>query len=751
MEMSRRMSIEAVDRYLFSSIKAPFFLVVGDEQYKDVLAKLKESGFNFIRVSDYCGSDDRLPDIDRLIERLRTTDVNANDNKLVVIGLGEYLALRGDNIAKSILSQLKDLNIGSKKVILLRGVATQIRHLQTDPRFDNRRFFVFDKANCDLSLTLVDSAIGQWGLPGVKALLMSLEDGLYGNVVVNTEINLDKALFTVHIINDAYDGVKSFVSGFNLPRSCGSNEQWAKLLEELTQYNGSLDAVFEKNGFGSNLEADFYSRVAGIEYWNWLYFIALKSKSNTLSNNYLRFVLDNTDCFEDFKTNVLNAIIEVPHTDKRFCTFYAERKKLVEKFPESDIANYVVNNRKNVAESIYKLTDGTKIEREEIIAWVSKNGVIPQIANIYPALSAYLKTYVFNCGDVSDLLTEYFDEYKKQKVSNKLEAEFIEKVENLAKTRVFNRLSTRNEIIDGLNKDGTYLYWLDSLGVEYLAFIEALARKRGLSISIYIARANLPTITSINRDFFDNWEGEKEKNDQLDETKHSDAGGYNFENNDLPIYLAKELDIISSVIDKAATELVLRHCKRFLLVSDHGASRLAVLRRKEEKYETDTKGEHSGRCCKLFEPYDLPFAAKENGYLVLADYGRFKGSRAASVEVHGGASLEEVVVPVIELMLKRSNITVEMVEEFVTVDFRTGTEITLFINSPVKDVAVVINNKRYSALALDNNHYKVVLPDTKRAGNYPADVYMGDDLIGNIVIKAQGKSGKVNDDFDDLF
>jgi hypothetical protein len=66
----------------------------------------------------------------------------------------------------------------------------------------------------------------------------------------------------------------------------------------------------------------------------------------------------------------------------------------------------------------------------------------------------------------------------------------------------------------------------------------------------------------------------------------------------LPIHLAKELDIISGVIDKAATELALRHCKRFLLVSDHGASRLAVLRRKEEKYETDTKGEHSGRCCK---------------------------------------------------------------------------------------------------------------------------------------------------------
>jgi len=126
-----------------------------------------------------------------------------------------------------------------------------------------------------------------------------------------------------------------------------------------------------------------------------------------------------------------------------------------------------------------------------------------------------------------------------------------------------------------------------------------------------------------------------------------------FENNVLPIHLAKELDIISGVIEKAATKLALRQYKRFLIVSDHGASRLAVLRRKEEQYETDTKGEHSGRCCKLFEPYDLPFAAEENGYLVLADYGRFKGSRAANVEVHGGASLEEVVVPIIELTTER--------------------------------------------------------------------------------------------------
>ena len=40
---------------------------------------------------------------------------------------------------------------------------------------------------------------------------------------------------------------------------------------------------------------------------------------------------------------------------------------------------------------------------------------------------------------------------------------------------------------------------------------------------------------------------------------------------------------------------------------------------------------------------------KENGYWVLANYDRFKGGRPANIEVHGGATLEEVTVPVIEI------------------------------------------------------------------------------------------------------
>jgi len=747
------MMLDSVNGYLTSTVKTPYFLFIGDGQYLAAIDDLQACGLAFVPMSSFCRDDDKLPDVDGLLSHIEAADVNVDGKKFVVTGLGEFLALRGTDEATRTLSRLKDLNVGGAKVILLiRGLSSLIAGLEADPRFDSRRHCVVGRAECDLSFTLAAPSVGLSALSGFKAMLVELENGRNGSIVVNTAVNLDKAIFTVHQISNAYDGIKFSTRGFSLPRSCGTALQWAELLTELNQSGGSLDVVFEKHGLRGNLESDFYSRIAGNDYCNWLYFICLKTKSETLQNGYLRYVLDKTGKFEEFAWNVLNVIIEVSHTDSRFATFYQERKSLVERFPESDIADFVVNSRQVVSESIYKLTDNTKTECEEIIAWLSGNGLIPSLESIYPALAAYLSKYVFKCADLAELLTEYFEAYKRQKLSNQLEPEFLEKVDELAISRRFNCLPTRDEILDSVDKDGTYLFWLDALGVEYLSLIEALVQKRGLSLRINIARAELPTITSINRSFFDAWNGgKKEKSNELDDTKHNEAGGYNFTDNELPIHLAKELDIISAMIDKAATELALRHCKRFLIVSDHGASRLAVLRRKEEKYDTDTSGEHSGRCCKLFEPYELPFAAEENGYLVLADYGRFKGSRAANVEVHGGASLEEVVIPVIELALKDGSITVKLVDDKVTVDFRTGATIKLFFNAPVQNVSVVVNGKPYQAVRTDENHYTVKLPDTKRAGDYPADVYVGDNLIGKILIKAQGKSGKVNDAFDDLF
>ena len=742
------MQLDSVSNYLSSSVRTPFFLFVGDIRYSDTKNELYSLGFDFIRLSEFC-KDDKLPDIDGLLSYIEASDA---DTKIAVLGLGEYLALRGSDEAMRVLSRIKDIYFANAKVVLfLRGMATQIPVLQIDPRFDSRRFDIIDEAKCDLSFVLACSSVRiSSALSGFKKLLEELENGKCGNVVVTTIASLDKALFTVREINNSYEGIKFLTKNFNLQRSCGSDDQWAGLLSEIDHGNDSIGSLFEKYRFSDNLDSDFYSRISGNNYRSWLYFIYLKNSAETLANNYMRFVLEKTNRFEDFADNVLNAIINISHDNPNFSRFYQERKLLAAKFPDPDVADFVINNRRVISESIYRLTDTTDLERREIIAWVSQNGLIPEIENIYPTLSAYLKKYIFKNLELADLLTEYFEAYKRQKLSNNLEADFLKKVDMLAHTREFNQLPTRNEIIDRVDTDGTFLYWIDALGVEYLSLIETLARERDLSVRVNIARAKLPTITAINKDFYDAWFGKKEKNEDLDDIKHKDKGGYNFQDNQLPIHFAKELDIIEAALVRAATELRLGKYKRFIIASDHGASRLAVLRKKEEKYDTDNSGEHSGRCCKLFQSYDLPFAAEENGYLVLADYGRFRGGRAANVEVHGGASLEEVIVPIIELSLKNANITVKPVDENVMADFRAGAEIKLFFNLPVQNISVILNGKSYPASQISSNHYSVKLPDMKRAGDYRAEVYAGDDFIGNIIIKAQSKSGKVNDAFDDL-
>lgn len=218
---------------------------------------------------------------------------------------------------------------------------------------------------------------------------------------------------------------------------------------------------------------------------------------------------------------------------------------------------------------------------------------------------------------------------------------------------LYAHLDTRENIISKIDdKDSCRLVWIDALGVEYLSLIQWLAREKGLSVTTHIVRSDLPTITSINKGFYDSWSGDKEKISELDEIKHKEKGGFDNNNCRLPIHLANELDVIQKAIRDIAAKLINHKYKKIIIASDHGASRLAVLSQHEEKYFTDTKGEHSGRCCKYFDDYDIDNSISENGYIVLTDYGRFKGSRAANVEVHGGATLEETVVPLIEFTLK---------------------------------------------------------------------------------------------------
>ena len=61
----------------------------------------------------------------------------------------------------------------------------------------------------------------------------------------------------------------------------------------------------------------------------------------------------------------------------------------------------------------------------------------------------------------------------------------------------------------------------------------------------------------------------------------------------------------------------------------------------------------------------------------LPNYDRFKGSRKANVEVHGGATLEEVTVPIIEISYLNDAVEVKIMPIDSTATLRVSPKFSL--------------------------------------------------------------------------
>ena len=154
-------------------------------------------------------------------------------------------------------------------------------------------------------------------------------------------------------------------------------------------------------------------------------------------------------------------------------------------------------------------------------------------------------------------------------------------------------------------------------------------------------------------------------------------------------------------------------------------------------------GIYSGRCCPKSTLDKIPDSATDaDDFWALANYDRFKGSRKASVEAHGGATLEEVTVPIIEITYLNSAIEVKLMPidasatfvgtPEITVSYRKKAAIKIFATQKLMDVSVEIDGYTYDAKAIDDNFYVVdKMPEISRAKSYTVNVYACGNLIAD--------------------
>ena len=696
-------------------------VLVSSEEYMGILTVF--SSTQKIKVSDYCVGADKDPDLEKLFE-----DVQKKTDRNILIGLGDYLICKG-NLIKKILQQYIDLvfqNNGHVVILLPAEMYSIVEEIQiSDPRVRTR--VVLPEI-----MPEVTSVTNKVLVCGIKAYLEARERGEYVQSVKSS-----RNIQTVHVIDpeNAFDELKhKFPNEFSkLSPSAGTSENWRTLLENLNNTKKNMMQFLNSQDFVIS-EYNFLDYAKESNFKSWLFFINLKLSTNNRS--YLGLVASKAHVHGDLCVIAKIAILDIPVTNKLFKEFYEQRKKMLKGCNDVDMADYVSQIHIMGVDRIAYLTDNTKLEKQTVIVSICKGAKSDSLAVSYPDLYLYLQDFQFD----DERFTKYFSDYKLCKLNNSISESFSAVVRDYAINRPFNSLSSRASLISSLDDGNTTLIFLDAFGVEYLGFVKEKCAELKLRFVSKIARADLPTVTSVNRGFYDDWKGKREiPIKDLDELKHHPERGYDSNNSPFPIHLVEELRVIREALERAKLKLLSDECKKVLIVSDHGASRLAVISSNIQLSNNNCETKSSGRYC---IGKNLPFGDNiitEGEYAVIADYSRFTSSRAASVEVHGGATLEEVLVPIIELTLINNEVQVMLESNTIEISYKDIPTLIMSIIPDFDNVTVSVAGNIYKLEKLEKGKYCVTMAGLK-SGKYVLDVFESQNRIASkeFVVKSKG-------------
>lgn len=757
---------QEIDSYEKHFTGAPLVIGIdGNSDYTALLGLLKDDyGKQVIRMSDACTMD--FPPDPAF--QITVISAAAKAKPVIWIGAAQAKMLYGQQPMEQFLINLLGTNLAGPVTVLcpfccniLEGVARNYSKLGynilivSSTERNVPSIHVSAKDASYLSLDYVQ---------GIKELLGVLEDGKYGR-----EINLMTTCNISYLSSSMYpvfEGLKPYKLlckmepgiAAHTKESNGTPEQWANLTHDVQAATGLAVLCANRLCEVQNLPNELGDHLSGSQDERFLCFVCLKVFCAN-GSDYLAYCLSKAETTDVLEGTIYSAVLDIDHADGRFSSFMRQRRRMLSTFDDNSAMMKDFCDRATIKgkDILWYLSDETEEERAALIhalcSYSYTQSELEQIlAVVSPQLSAYLQQFTFDEFNtkvmesdayIRGLLTDYFQRYKIQKLTNHQDRDFVDLVETEAKTRSFMKLQARSAIVKKLDKKEVRPYFFDALGVEFLSYIQARAEAYGMQFECFIGHCNLPSITSKNKEFYDAFpEGAVLKEEGLDELKHHGTK-YDFQFTTEPLHIFDELSILDRDLKKMGSILALGQCQRIVILSDHGASRLAVTYRSEnDKLELTEPGKHSGRCCPAEADPGIDFVTYEDGFAVLANYERFKGSRKADVETHGGASLEETVIPVIILTLKPKEQQVFFVETVVPCSPKDGSSIRMFANPPLKKPRMVVGGQSYDG-KFDGDKHNVIfeMPDIRRKGQHEAEIYDGGIKVTVLTFETRRQTG----------
>lgn len=767
---------EQISAY-FNGKKTGYFLLVNTENfdvYQEILQRLEaDSCKRCVYVSQNC-LPNGLPDVDAAVS------IASGSGNYALVGLSQAQMLHSDRALADKLDEMLSYPISGYGLVLLDHCEQMLKKfMNRDIRLKNRVVLVDGEFSPLPQIKFAktkEECIGFKPLSDISDLLAYLERltdiQRHNRPAVTTLSSLPvdmfrNAVYSVTASEGVYELLTTKYSDIAgaTEKAYGTDAQWSWLASKMSAQSSFSALVCNKFGSTVNLSSHLS------DVWKsddkelrWLLWLSLKFFGEP-NNHYLTLMLGNCDNVDSFEMHAYLDLANVDISHPEFERYYRERKRLLEQLPENLplIKKYCDKLGRRQKDEVFYLTDSSRQEKYEFVRCLSLYDFTPTeisyaTRSMSKPLHLYMQDFVFDAVNTklpesdssfrSDLTT-YFRDYKLQKLTNRIFPEFLKRVNAYAQSpRPYNKLQPRSSIISHMDKKKVQCFFFDALGVEYLAFIVAKCEEYGLVSEVAIGRCELPSITVKNKEFLQYFEdGDWRKIDDLDEIKHH-SQVYDYRKCEYPLHLFEELDVIDEQLRIIQSMLVQGTMEKALIVADHGASRLAVRYGHElnSSIELEESGEHSGRCCQITEDPNLSFVAYEDGFAVLANYERFKGGRRANVEVHGGASLEEVVVPIITLSKRPDNIELCFVNPIIALKPRITPELVLYSNIPLSKPRLLIDGDFYDGeFVADKKHARFEITKIKRKGNYSADVYDGEkNMSVKLKFKAQKQTREVD-------
>ena len=302
------------------------------------------------------------------------------------------------------------------------------------------------------------------------------------------------------------------------------------------------------------------------------------------------------------------------------------------------------------------MTPLTMSERKLMIEWLGA-GVISRsdVRDLYPDLYSYTSDSSLNVDVDNAWINTYFTQYRKSKISNHPTASIVELIslKNTSSTAFemwYNSFKTVKTILHNRSDIDVY-YWIDGLGVDWIPFITDVIRQHqvdGVYLNeVYVGVAELPSTTAVNKEKLESisYPNELKKIGDLDSFAHKHKV--------YPDYINDEFDIVREAISSVLAKY---NGKKIAFVSDHGISYLSQYGSGLNMAGIDSN--HAGRCGRWVDGY----APSDASYLVLEDgkkmcsltYDSLSSKTPVGLGAHGGATPEEVLVPVIIVSNKKN-------------------------------------------------------------------------------------------------